>query len=50
MTTMPFGKHKGRLLADAPSGYLAWLTESGELYDPLKSAVAAELAAEDWRR
>jgi uncharacterized protein (DUF3820 family) len=44
MTTMPFGKHKGRLLADVPSGYLQWLTESGALYGLLRTGIEAELA------
>src|SRR5262249_8958989 len=43
MTTFPFGKHKGRPLADVPLDYLTWLVEQGTLYDPLKSAVGAEL-------
>ena len=27
--TMPFGKHKGRLLADLPGNYLAWFAREG---------------------
>lgn len=26
--TMPFGKHKGRLISELPSGYLRWLAEN----------------------
>lgn len=26
---MPFGKHKGRILADLPSNYLAWFAREG---------------------
>ncbi len=27
--TMPFGKHKGRLLADLPGNYLNWFAREG---------------------
>jgi uncharacterized protein (DUF3820 family) len=27
--TMPFGKHKGALLADLPGNYLAWFAREG---------------------
>ncbi len=27
--TMPFGKYKGRVLADLPGHYLTWFTRSG---------------------
>jgi len=43
MNTMPFGKYKNTPLAEVPVGYLRWLLETGELYDPLKSAVEAEV-------
>jgi uncharacterized protein (DUF3820 family) len=26
---MPYGKHKGRLIADLPGGYLAWFAREG---------------------
>jgi uncharacterized protein (DUF3820 family) len=26
---MPFGKHKGRLIADLPGNYLAWFAREG---------------------
>ncbi len=28
-TTMPYGKHKGRLLADLPGNYLNWMAREG---------------------
>lgn len=28
-TTMPYGKHKGRLLADLPGNYLNWFAREG---------------------
>ena len=28
-TPMPFGKHKGMLIADLPSNYLAWFAREG---------------------
>lgn len=28
-TTMPFGKHKGTLLADLPGNYLGWFAREG---------------------
>lgn len=28
--TMPWGKHKGEEIAEIPSGYLKWLSESCE--------------------
>jgi len=28
-TPMPFGKHKGRLLADLPGNYLNWFARKG---------------------
>ena len=27
--TMPFGKHKGRLIADLPGDYLRWFVRDG---------------------
>lgn len=29
MTVMPFGKHKGRLIADLPGNYLNWFAREG---------------------
>ncbi|KAB2892767.1 MAG: DUF3820 family protein [Burkholderiaceae bacterium] len=28
-TEMPYGKHKGRLIADLPGNYLAWFAREG---------------------
>lgn len=28
-TTMPFGKYKGRLIADLPAHYLGWFARAG---------------------
>jgi len=28
-TTMPYGKHKGRILADLPGNYLNWFAREG---------------------
>lgn len=28
-TPMPFGKHKGRLIADLPGDYLRWFVQQG---------------------
>ena len=28
-TTMPYGKHKGRLIADLPGNYLNWMAREG---------------------
>jgi len=44
MNTMPFGKCKNTPLAEVPAGYRRWLTENGDLYEPLRSAVDAEIA------
>lgn len=41
---MPFGKHRGRRVADLPDQYLAWL-RTIELRPPL-----AEAVADEWRR
>jgi len=35
----PFGKHKGKNVADVPKGYLRWLLQNVELREPLLTAV-----------
>lgn len=42
-TTMPFGKHKGLLLADLPSDYKQWLLGQGDIDSYLRKALEAEL-------
>ena len=39
-TTMPFGKHKGSLLADVPSDYKAWLLKQGDIDPYLRKALS----------
>ena len=38
-TTMPFGKHKGMLLADVPSEYKQWLLTQGDIDPYLRKAL-----------
>jgi len=38
-TTMPFGKHKGLLLADLPSNYKLWLLGQGDIDSYLRKAL-----------
>lgn len=40
---LPFGKHKGKALADVPADYLAWLLSACKLSSGLRAAVAQEL-------
>jgi exodeoxyribonuclease X len=40
-TTMPFGKHKGVLLADIPSNYKHWLLGQGDVDPYLRKALEA---------
>jgi hypothetical protein len=47
--TMPFGRHRGRALADLPDGYFAWL-RTLDLREPLRSAVAEEVERRDRQR
>lgn len=47
-TRMPFGKHKGRLVNDLPTGYLTWLREwliERDIFPDLLEAVKHELEA-----
>ena len=39
--TMPFGKHKGILLADVPSDYKQWLLTQGDIDPYLRKALVA---------
>jgi exodeoxyribonuclease X len=41
-TTMPFGKHKGLMLADLPSDYKQWLLGQGDIDSYLRKALAAQ--------
>jgi len=41
---MPWGKYRGRLIADVPSGYLLWAIETSDIDEPYRSAIRAELA------
>ena len=36
---MPFGKYKGKALANVPAHYLMWLWENTDLRDPLKTYI-----------
>jgi hypothetical protein len=45
MTTMPFGKHKGKFLRDIPTNYLEWLFRECNLRHPLLTAVQWELSS-----
>ena len=40
-TTMPFGKHKGLMLADLPSDYKQWLLGQGDIDAYLRKALAS---------
>lgn len=40
---MPFGKFKGRALANVPAAYLIWVWEETEVREPLKSYIKDNL-------
>lgn len=40
---MPFGRHKGKPIADVPRGYLRWLKNNVNLFGPLQAHVDAVL-------
>lgn len=45
---MPFGKHKGKLLEDVPTDYLAWVLDNcSELRPTLRQAIEQVLFGED---
>lgn len=41
MTIVPFGKYKGKIISDIPSGYLKWLAENAYI-DEIAEAADAE--------
>lgn len=44
MSTMPFGKHRGKPLSELPGDYLDWLGSNlGEWRESFRSALTAEL-------
>jgi hypothetical protein len=46
---MPFGKHKGRLIADVPTGYLQWMLDTiHDLRPSLRYEVEQELRRRDF--
>jgi hypothetical protein len=45
---MPFGRHRGKKLADIPTPYLAWLLREASIEPWLERAVEAELARRDY--
>jgi len=42
MDTMPFGKHKGKLLADLDIDYICWLLDQDFISGPLRIALDRE--------
>jgi hypothetical protein len=47
---MPFGKHKGKLISEIPTGYLLWLERECDLDGWLRVAVERELDRRPRRR
>ena len=41
--TMPFGKHKGRLMSDVPDSYLAWFLAQPNLKNSLRRFLTKEV-------
>ncbi|MCK4328765.1 DUF3820 family protein [candidate division WOR-3 bacterium] len=41
--TMPFGKHKGKLISKIPKDYIIWLNENVKLHGKLKQKVGSRL-------
>lgn len=39
-----FGKHKGKLITEVPSGYIIWINENTNVSPELKQAIAIELS------
>lgn len=46
MTTMPFGKHKGKLLTAIPAKYLKWLLRECDLHADLQADIQAVVKGE----
>ena len=44
MTTMPFGKHKGKPFDQLDLGYMEWLLANTELRPPLKAIITLEVS------
>jgi hypothetical protein len=42
---MPWGKYRGRSIADVPTAYLAWCLDASNITEPYRSAIRLELAA-----
>ena len=40
---MPFGKHKGKAMANVPADHLLWLYEQDWLRDPVKTYIERNL-------
>ncbi len=38
-TIIPFGKHKGKALANVPASYLIWLLDNGKCFGALKDYI-----------
>ena len=41
---MPWGKHRGQLIEDTPTGYLCWCLEETDINEPYRGAIREELA------
>jgi hypothetical protein len=41
---MPWGKYRGRLIADVPTSYLAWCLDASSIDELYRSAIRRELA------
>lgn len=44
---MPFGKHKGELVANVPTSYLRWCLRECDLDKPLRDSITAALSARE---
>jgi hypothetical protein len=41
---MPWGKHRGWLIGEVPTGYLVWAIEESTIAEPYRTAIREELA------